>query len=444
MVDSIKRFNKFDELGKTGLNAVGGWIEEEFLRELRGYRGIRVIKEMSENDAIVGATLFAIEMLMRQVDWRVEPASEDNIDVEAAEFVETCLHDMEQSWHDTLAEIFSMLTYGWSYHEIVYKIRRGHHRNKKFNSRHDDGRIGWRKLPIRSQDSHWRWELDEVGDVAWMEQRAPNDFTIRIIPIEKALHFRTTLRKNNPEGKSILRNAYRSWFYLKNIQNVEAIGIERDLAGLPFARVPSEIMADDADADKKALYSKIKQILRNVRRDEQECIIFPSNMDEDGNRLFEMELLTTGGRRQFDTDKIIRRYEQRIAMTTLADFILLGHEKVGSFALASSKTKLFSTAIGAWLDSISSVFNSKAIPDLMRMNNFPVENPPQLVHGDIESVDLKELGDYISSLTGSGVPLFPNEELEKHLHAIAGLPRPEEGADGVQPVSPPKPPAPEE
>ena len=46
---------------------------EEFLPELRGIRGVQAYLEMADNDATVGAILFAIEMLMRNVDFSVEP-----------------------------------------------------------------------------------------------------------------------------------------------------------------------------------------------------------------------------------------------------------------------------------------------------------------------------------------------------------------------------------
>ena len=48
---------------------------------------------------------------------------------------------------------------------------------------------------------------------------------------------------------------------------------------------------------------------------------------------YDLKLLSTGGRRQFDTNAIIARYDARIAMSCLADFILLGHDKVGTLAL---------------------------------------------------------------------------------------------------------------
>ena len=137
------------EIGRIGQRRYGGTIYEEFLPELRGHRGIAAYTEMSENDDIVGAILFAIEMLVRQCDWNVEPGGDTAKDKEAAEFVESCMNDMQDTWIDTISEILSFLTYGWSYHEIVYKRRMGNTKDPRTKSKYSDGLIGWRKLPIR-------------------------------------------------------------------------------------------------------------------------------------------------------------------------------------------------------------------------------------------------------------------------------------------------------
>ncbi len=99
------------EIGRIGQRRYGGTIYEEFLHELRGKKGIEVYREMSENDDIVGAILFAIEMLVRQCDWNVEPGGDTAKDKEAAEFVESCMNDMQDTWIDTISEILSFLTY---------------------------------------------------------------------------------------------------------------------------------------------------------------------------------------------------------------------------------------------------------------------------------------------------------------------------------------------
>ena len=153
------------EIGRIGQRRYGGTIYEEFLHELRGTRGIEVYREMSENDDVVGAILFAIEMLVRQCDWNVEPGGDTAKDKEAAEFVESCMHDMQDTWTDTISEILSFLTYGWSFHEIVYKRRMGNTKNPTTKSKYTDGLIGWKKLPIRAQETLYRWEYDNEDNL---------------------------------------------------------------------------------------------------------------------------------------------------------------------------------------------------------------------------------------------------------------------------------------
>lgn len=431
------------ELGVTGLRHWSGRVEEEWLNELKGYRNIAVIKEMRDNDPIVGAILYAVDMLIRQVDWKVTPFSDKPRHVKDAEFLESCMEDMSQEWTKLLSEILSFLPFGWSYHEIVYKKRNGHKvNNPGVSSKHTDGKIGWRKLPIRSQDTLDRWEFDENGDPnAFVQQLWHQDTQVRqnranqrgtashlvTIPFTRGLLFRTTSYKGNPLGRSVLRNAYRPWYFKKRIEEVEGIGIERDLAGLPVMRVPAKIMSSAATPEEQAIYNACKDIVTNIRRDEQEGIIIPGDVDANGNQIYDLSLLSTGGTRQFDTNAIVGRYDQRIAMTVLADFVLLGHEKVGSFALSSSKTSLFATAIGAWLDEIKAVFNRHAIPRLFAFNGNVTNEIPMLDYGDIEAPDLTALGGYIRELAGAGATLFPDGKLEDHLMGLANLPKkPEE------------------
>jgi len=417
----LAQTNIFLELGSTGLSRWGGYIAEEWLPELQGVKAIRVYKEMRDNDPVIGAILFAIKMLCRQVTWRVEAAGTSNADREAAAFLESCLYDMSMSWQDTISEVLSMLVFGWSWHEIVLKRRMGDSRNPAKRSKYTDGRIGWRKLPIRAQETLVEWVFDEEGGIQAMRQSAPPDYKIREIPIEKSLLFRTEATKGSPEGRSILRNAYKSYYFKKNIEAIEGIGIERDLAGLPIVWVPPNVANPQTDEERTA-QRKFKELVTKIRRDQQEGIVMPLAYDEKGNRLYDIQLLSTGGRRQFDTGAIIQRYDTRIAQTVLADFIMLGTQKVGSYALASSKTNLFAVAIGAFLDEIENVFNTHAVSRLFKLNDFKVENYPELRHGDIESVELSELGEFIQRLSGAGMPLFPNKELEKYLLEVANLP----------------------
>lgn len=440
MPDDVKeQVIDFRQIGATGLRRFSGFIYEEFLQELTGWKGTAVYKEMGDNDPVAGALLYAIDKLCRRVTWRVEPASDSGFDKDASDFVETCMNDMDTTWIDFVSEVLSMLQYGYSVHELVYKRRCGDGFDPTMRSKYTDGRIGWRGIPIRSQDTIYRWQFDDHGGIQGVEQLAPPHYYHVTIPVEKMLHFRTTTHKNNPEGRSILRSAYRPWYMKKNIENIEAIGVERDLAGIPVATVPAELLSTTASSNQKALLGAIQTMVTNIRRDAQEGIIMPSSYDINGNQLYELKLMTTGGSRQFDTDKIIQRYDQRMAMSALADFLLLGqgNNAQGSWAMHADKTKLFAKSIGAFLDIICEVLNRFAIPRLMNLNDFPVSDYPKIMHGDLEAVDLKELGEYINKLAVSGMPLFPDKQLEDYLKDVANLPKPlEHQADIDQQVEP--------
>lgn len=766
----VKAGADFSSRGLTGLNRSYGLILEDespLIPDLSGRKAIETYKNMRDNEPIVGAALFAVDMLIRQAGWRTEPYSQEEDDVLAAEFLQSCIDDMSITFSDVISEInSSKLPFGWAYMETLYKRRVGpEEEDPKRRSNFTDGLVGWRKFELRAPDTLSRWVFDSEGGVIAMVQNPPPDYRERTIPIQKACLFRTSLHKNNPEGRaldpstlvptpdgwrtmgdlvvgdqvfgadgkvryvagtadwedrprfcltfndgsqiiadaahewattlvwerakhlppkirttteiaatvqnsngvtnhsigwaravhyprqdflvppyvlgqwlgdgttlcaqitshvddvpetvaeiemagyptkvihnghpeglgrticvygglasqlraldllgnkhippaylrssadqrlallaglldadgsvdadgryefvsvlrsladgvaelvrslggsarvslrrwatqdrqttwavrftptfvpfrlgrkiarcrlarvreqhyvvsaeplesgptkcievdapdhlylcgesfipthnSVLRTAYRPWYYKRRIEEIEGVGIERDLAGLPRAYVPPDLLMESASADDKAILEVIKTIITNVRRDAQEGVIFPAVWDENGNRLYEFDLLNSGGSRQFDTTAIIERYVKHIAMTIMADFMLLGHEGVGSFALSSDKTNLFSVALGAWMDMDVDVLNRYAVPRLFRLNGLPTNRLPKIVHGDVEDADLAKIASFIASMVAAGMPLFPDEKLQAYLRQVADLPEQDPNANPQLPT----------
>ena len=416
------------EYGRSGLRVWDGRVYEEMLPELTGMKGIKVYREMESNDALVGTILFAIKMMIRQVAWSVEPAGDSAADKKAAEFVEGCMDDMAATWTDTISEILSFLPYGWSLHEVVYKRRNGRKRDRNLSSKYTDGYIGWAKLPGRSQDTLYQWEFDDKGRLVAMIQEDPNTFEHLRIPMQRALLFRTESTKDNPEGRSVLRNAYRSWYFKRRLQEIEAIGVERDLAGLPVIKVPEDLAIwDGEDIEAQGILAALTTMVKNIRRNEYEGVVLPNNYD--------FQLLSSGGTRQFDTNMIIARYNTEIAQTVMADFIMLGHEGVGSYALSENKTEMFTTAIGTFLDIICETFNNQAIPSLIDVNGGVfngITDYPALTHGNVDKADITKLSTYIKDMVGVGV-LIPDEPLEDFVRDAAGLPERTDIPDSRQP-----------
>lgn len=418
------------ELGTTGLKRTSGFVYDEFLTRLQGIQGIKTYREMSDNDPVIGAIFYAIEKVITRLEWRVDPYKDatsdgdtDTNDIETAQFIESCLNDMSDTWDSTLSQILSMCIYGWSFHEIVYKQRVApDHKDPSKRSKFTDGKIGWRKWSIRGQETLYLWTFDAEGGIQGMQQVDPYTGHGRIdIPIEKALLFRTTAAKNNPEGRSLLRNAYRPWWFKRRIEEIEAIGIERDLAGLPIAYVPPEYLSSTASNDQQVVLAAIKQIVTSIKRNENEGIVFPQVFDDSGKPLFDLKLMTSGGSRQFDTDKVITRLDQRIAMSVLSDFILLGNDRVGSFALGATKMDLWSMSVDSIAKTIADTVNQHAIPRLLRLNGMAVDRAPVLQYSEVAHIDLGEIADFVSKMTTAGV-LAPDPALEDHLRELAGLP----------------------
>jgi hypothetical protein len=419
-----QRVGPMDELGVTGVKRVSGYIDEEFLPALRGRKAVRVYREMSCNDSMVGALLFTIDKLIREVEWKVLPAEQSEEGIMAQEFLESCMEDMSHSWDDFMGEVLSMLAYGWSWHEIVYKRRLGPwQKDPKKRSKHSDGLIGWRKMPIRAQETMLRWSFDESGGVRAMVQMAPPRYQTTVIPIEKSVLFRTSIAKGNPEGQSLLRTAYRAWYFKKRLEEFEAIGVERDLAGMPVGKVPADYLTAAKGTPQAKTVEAYRKMVRGVRRDENEGLVLPTQYDPDTKQpLFDFELMSSGGTRQFDTNSIINRYEQRILMCVLADFILVGHESTGSYSMHTDKTGIFRAALNAITKAIADTLNRYAVPRLFAVNGWKLDELPRFEPTNVDPPDLAQLASFISSTAGAGMQWFPDPELEKYVREIARLP----------------------
>lgn len=417
-------FEPMLEVGLSGLKRVSGYVSEEFLPSLKGRKGVQVFREMAENDPIAGGFLFAVTNLLRQIDWTVEPGSDDATGRADAEFLEGCMDDMSHSWSDMMTEIMTMLPYGWAWMEMTYKRCYGPwEKDAARRSQFNDGAYRWRKISLRAQETLHRWVFDEHGGIQAMVQMAPPRYQTTVIPIDKSLLFRVSTEKNNPEGRSAIRSMYWPWYMKKRLCEIESTGVERDLTGLPMATLPARYFEARPGSKEAKMLAAVRKIVRNVRRDENEGVVWPSKFDEDTKQQeFTFSLLTSGGSRQFNTSDMIQRYATWQLVSVLADFILLGHEDTGSYAMHTDKSGLFRTALNAWATSIADVFNRHAIPRLFAINGNKPDKLPRLKPANVENVNLAELAGFMTAMTQAGAQWFPDPVMEKFVRAAARLP----------------------
>ena len=419
-------------LGVSGSTTNGQIRADEFLPELRGKKAIRTYQEMRDNDATIGAVLYAVEQILRDVDLKVKPADDSEEAKVEADFVESVLEDMEHTLDDHISEALSFLGYGFSWFEVVYKRRDSTDTiNPKKKTKFPDGRLGVRKLASRAPWTVSRFDVDEkTGDILGLYQDTGNSFSDgkHFIPTRKSLYYRTTVINNDPAGRSILRNAYTSYKYLNSLQSIEAIAVERELAGIPVARIPADYLSVDASADQKAFLGEIQQILRDVKFNEQGYMILPSDNypDKDGapsgQRLVDVELMASNGTRNIDIDPIIRRYQHDIARSVLSEFLMLGGGSTGSYALSKSKTDLFLRALEAYIQTIVDVLNKQLVEPLWELNGLDPKLMPRIIAGDVAPHDLKELGSYLRNLNGADINLASQPDIVDALLENAELP----------------------
>lgn len=405
-------------VGVSGVVHFNGLIyDDDYDRAWQGDQRTKTIIKML-NDPIITASLTGIEMLIRRVNWRVEPVNDSAEAVKVAGFVQTCFDDMVGFWPgDTLAKILTYLGWGWACLEIIYKVREGE--SGRSPSRYSDGMIGWAKWALRPQPTRYGWEFDQTGEPTALIQIDPQTWRQIPISLQRCLLFRYGGRTNSPEGTTPLRGAYDAWWRKSRIQQIEGIGIERDLAGLPYMRIPSEDIVNQTEA-----YQAATKIVTNIRQDSQAGIVLSSDRDpETKEYLQEFGLVSTGGQRAVTTDPIVRRYANELATVFLAAVMRVGQDTHGSFALAEAQGGLLEESIGAHLDLIGDVIGSQGIPRLIQANQIDPSLTPKLVHGGLESRDLASLGTYIEKLAKAGL-LLDTPELVEFVHGVAGLPVP--------------------
>lgn len=386
--------NKNGEIGFTGLVEYSGQIREDFLKEFHGQQAYKRFNEMRLNNATIGSGLLAIEQMIRGMSWEFIG------DEASVEFLNEARDSMSQSWNDFISEVLSFVWAGFSLFEIVYQK--------------NNGAWTWRKFAPRGQDTVYKWLFDDEGGLAGFTQLAAPKFQAVDIPIESCILFRTRNEKNNPEGRSLLRIAWTSYYYLKNLQQIEAIGFERDVNGLPVIKLPENASTNENDTNSDA--SKAAKIVRNMRVDEQAGLVLPFGWDA--------VLMNSSGKSFDSLANAIERYEKRIATAFFSQFLLLGQDGVGSLALSQNTTDFFMASVNSIADIIAETFTKYAVYRLLKLNGATDEmaREVKLTHTPASAVDIQKLGAFIGAIKDV---MTWDENDEMWLRQLIGAPEPE-------------------
>jgi hypothetical protein len=389
------------ELGVTGVKILAGLIYEEVNPQLQGLNGYKIYQQM-RFDPTCAAGLKTYEFPVRSARWFVQPASDDPADVEKADFIHDQLFYFgSQSMDDVIRLAFTHLPFGFSWLENCYEF---------IPNGRWQGKIGWTKLAWRSPSTKWRWNMGEVDgaqELISVTQLAPPYYEQIDIPRNKLMIFVHQQEGDNYDGWSLLRPAYKPYFFRDKLYIIQAIGLERAFAGIPKISLPIGYSPEMA--------SLAKQIVTNLRTDEQAGVVLTEDMV--------MEMLFNkleGAAMQL----AIEHHDTQIVGSMLSDFVKLGHKAVGTQALSADKTDLFLYALNAEANAFAQVVNlAPGIPQLVRYNFVDADDlaMPRLTHGDIGERALDRLGRTLMALGQWGF-LTPDDATEDKLREMLDLP----------------------
>lgn len=402
---------RFGEMGVSGANLIASLPQDELKKELNFPYNIKTFKQMMLHPA-VNASISLYKSMLSKATFRVVPPKDPTAkERKQADLVDGMFKDMDTSLEDVISECLSSLEYGFAPLEKVFRYRDGNS-----GGVYKDGLVGIKKLALRNQESIERFDFDEDGnEVQGLTQSLTKvhdpfgryskrtESEIKL-PRKKFMLFTTGSNKGSPYGTSPLRNVYLPWKYLQAIEELEASGVAKDLQGIPFLKLPAAYMSKDASDENKASLLEFQNILRNLQQNSQAGVMLPSDVDpETKTPLFDIELLTSVGKKSFDTKEIKEYYRTMIFIGLAADILLMGNTQTGSFALGAIKNSLTGTTVEGYLKAIVKVFNEDLIKHLYELNGWDVSRRCSLDFENFGEIDLDSYSKAIQRIASVGV-----------------------------------------
>lgn len=404
-IPEITREEAQRSFGTRGLSIWGGFVNEEYLTALSPWsKLVRVFLEM-QDDPVIGTLLDAVKLPLLAADFDVEPASDSPGDVRARDFLWDAMNGMHhQTFRSFASDQLEAIDFGFAVNEIILDKR-------------EDGNLWLSNLEPRGQETLFRWILSgEHNDIPIaMEQGSFRGAILKssntIVPLNKSVHAVFRGRKGNPQGKSLLRSLYRPWYFKVNMENMEGIGIERDVGGMPVITLPEEPLSTaDEDALKKAM--------QRLRMDEQMYLQLP----------FGVELNPyASGSKAYNIREAIDAKNKEILMRMFAQFLALGMSNVGTQALVQGSQDFFTLGLEAVQQLLVDTWNQQLVPYLFKFNTFAGMTPgklPRIKWNPPGAVDINAIIESYNKAAEANAltPIRPDEEFFRSMLSLPDLP----------------------
>ena len=367
----------------------------------------RIYRQMSDGDVAVDVSLRAGKTPVLGATWFVQPSSADEVDIDIADFVRyNLLEGQSAPFLNVLEDILRMYEDGFSILEDVYEQREWVSSRKGANRRNY---TMLKKLAPRPATTIKDFVYDDNGGPVSVIQnaiRADGKTDEVTIPINKLIIFTLNRRGGDLRGKSLLRTAYRHWFYKDHFYKIDAIQKERHGTGVPYVSLPPGYQPDD----KTAAF----ELVQNIRTNERAGFVIPPGYDM-GFKKPEGEMV--------DVMRSIEHHNGMIMMNVMVQFLLMGIQEAGGGgrATSGSQQNMYEKSLRHVATSICQHINMYLIPRLVAYNFVTDKFPTLQVRNIGEGKDLQMWAAAMSNLIAQSA-ITVDEETEQWIRTQIDAP----------------------
>lgn len=374
----VTESSALQEMGYTAPSPFTSWTRRDDNTKLREHQGLHIYYNMRRQDGAVRASMRLLKTPVQGAHWFVEPyTTDDNTpvtkqDQNIADFVaDNIFERLTVPWATLLSDILLFADYGYMCFEKVY------------SGADPDGKLRLTKLAPRHPLDIQEWDYDanggpngcvmytnpysgpssitqgtgmtpssSVGIVSGSNRQGVPGVGIgvtvpteRFIPVKKLVVFSHEPEAGDITGISVLRSAYKHWYYKDTLYKIDAIQKERHGIGIPVIKLPPGFsVADQQLAD---------NLGRNLRTNERAHVTLPP--------LWELIFAKLEGQ-PVDCMKSIEHHDMRIKSNVLGSFMdAITGTQDGNIDIFLKSTRYIA-------EYICDIFNKFVIKQLVDLN----------------------------------------------------------------------------
>ena len=421
------RSSPFSPTGVGGFTVYGGFLQGgEVNAQLVGQQRWRNASDIMANFSIVAASIRYYFNLCAHPAWKCEPADDSDEAKKYAEFMESVLYEMDESWSRIIRRSALFKFHGFGFHEWTAKRRE------------EDDRIGIASVRPRPCHTIERWDLDDKAGLKGVWQRAPQTGQEIYLPRPKLVYLIDDMLSDSPDGLGWYRHLVEPTNRLKEYLRLEGVGYERDLSGIPVGRAPIGLINDmvkRGDLSKEEgdkLIRDMQQFVKLKSKQPETGIVIESapyiiktDTGEQATSVLQWGLdLLTG--EQTSIDKLgdaIRRTAFDIALIMGTQSMLVGREGAGSMALSKDQSQNLFLNVNSTLTDMAECYDRDLIGTIWALNGFPPEMRPTLKTEDASFRDVEQVARVLADMGNAGAILMPDDPAIDDVRDLLGVSR---------------------